>query len=550
MEATLGVGEQQAPSGEQPSSVVQPTGEAAQEAQGGPPAGQAPSGPSPPQPALGPQPAAAPAPPIPEPVPESDATLREQQAALLDPTNAREAMIYPKGVKPFALPDQTRYGQTKLKDGRVVQYDKQGPNALTPKKIGAYARSDRLNQLLQLGPVPQTEAVQQSVAGAAEPAVVTERAPSSVPGEPGVDRKAAEGTTATAPAQAEALEATKTPDSMVQVETHAETLGDRFKKARDEAIAARQAEAAQAEPPAPAPKEAASLGKMMLTQADKKALRDLGHSDEAISHMTPNQGADIIARGERAAPESPTTPRVEPVKMAETKSLSVWDRGDGTYFKRYADGREVPITKTVADLLAKNEPYVPAQKLTAQELIDARTEKPPEQPRRILQDVSDEGQEAAARQAEADRAAAEKVAAELAAAPKAKPEPKPKAEQQPKKRGEKADDELRRINQVAKDVVAAHPPQGNEALAAIAGREKGSTWARKALLERVIKMVQAAKDAGYKFMRPLRERVGDTNHPNEGILLHEAELLTRKKVMKTENARRFLWAEDALLNKG
>ena len=38
--------------------------------------------------------------------------------------------------------------------------------------------------------------------------------------------------------------------------------------------------------------------KMMLTRAEKQALRDLGYSDEAISHMTPDGGAGIVARRE------------------------------------------------------------------------------------------------------------------------------------------------------------------------------------------------------------------------------------------------------------
>ena len=98
--------------------------------------------------------------------------------------------------------------------------------------------------------------------------------------------------------------------------------------------------------------------------------------------------------------------------------------------------------------------------------------------------------------------------------------------------------------------MAAYPPQDKEALAINPERGSGGTGARKALLERATKMVEAAKAADYKFMRPLRERVGETNHPNEGVLLHEAELFSRKKVPKTGDARRFMWAENELLNNG
>ena len=220
------VGEQQeAPviqsSGAQPVGA-QPSVETAQEAVGAPPAGIEPSPVSPPPPTP-------PTPPTPEPtrpVAESEATLREQQAALLDPQNPREAMIYPLGVKPIGITqNKGRFGTARLADGRWVQYDTRGPRHLSKTLIAEYEKNNDLNGLLQLGDVPQTEAVKQSVAGA-EPAVVTERAPPSTPGEPGVERKAAAGTTATAPSQVEALEATKTPGSTVQVETPEETIGD------------------------------------------------------------------------------------------------------------------------------------------------------------------------------------------------------------------------------------------------------------------------------------------------------------------------------------
>ena len=51
---------------------------------------------------------------------------------------------------------------------------------------------------------------------------------------------------------------------------------------------------ARAAQPQTAAETTASV-KMMLTQADKQALRDLGYSDEAISHMTPDAGAGILA---------------------------------------------------------------------------------------------------------------------------------------------------------------------------------------------------------------------------------------------------------------
>jgi hypothetical protein len=52
-----------------------------------------------------------------------------------------------------------------------------------------------------------------------------------------------------------------------------------------------------------APLSAVASVKMMLTLADRQALRDLGYSDEAISHMTPDAGAEILARRD-VAPKS------------------------------------------------------------------------------------------------------------------------------------------------------------------------------------------------------------------------------------------------------
>jgi hypothetical protein len=50
-------------------------------------------------------------------------------------------------------------------------------------------------------------------------------------------------------------------------------------------------------------RQAKASVKMFLTQAEKQALRDLGYSDEAISHMKPEVGAGIIARRD-VAPEA------------------------------------------------------------------------------------------------------------------------------------------------------------------------------------------------------------------------------------------------------
>ena len=94
-----------------------------------------------------------------------------------------------------------------------------------------------------------------------------------------------------------------------------------------------------------------------------------------------------------------------------------------------------------------------------------------------------------------------------------------------------------------------HLPSDKETLAA-AEKGKEVPGARKALQERATAMVKEARDKDYSSCAPLRDRVGETNHPNEGVLLHEAELLARKKVLKTSDARRFMYAENELRNNG
>ena len=136
-------------------------------------------------------------------------------------------MVYPLGTQPIDIPNKSRYGQQTLADGRVIQYDRSGASKLTKAKVEYADQNNRLNEILQLGPVNKDEAVARVAAG--EPgAVVTERRPDGTP------VKNAIGTTATAPAQTEALEAAKTPGSTVQVETPAQSLGDRLARTQGE----------------------------------------------------------------------------------------------------------------------------------------------------------------------------------------------------------------------------------------------------------------------------------------------------------------------------
>lgn len=423
-------------------------------------------------------------------MPETEATLRQQQAALMDPTNDREAMVYPLGMKPFDITaNKWRYGTTKLPDGRVVQYDTRGPRALTKAKIADLAKpdaegNDKINELLQLGPVSQAEAVKQSVAGVGDPAVVTERAPPTVPGEPGVERKAAEGTTATAPAQVEALEATKTPGSTVQVETHEQAMAPRLKPEGE-----------------PAPIGAAE-----------------------------------------------PTPGVEPTKIGETKYLSVWDNGDGTYFKRYADGRpDEPIPETIAKMLTAQEAYKP-QVSEAEKIRQAAQASAPPPVRKILPDVSEEGQRRAAEQAAADAEAAARVAAEAGAPPKIKPV-KPPEEVKGAKKGKPADEKVKRINAIADEVVKNHPMLSDqEKLAAIDPTREGGKGARLKALAYVKELLDKAQAAGFEFKDRFMDRKDEElQHSNAASVLYEAKLL---RDAKEKDFGRFFHHEHELRTKG
>jgi hypothetical protein len=220
---TLGVTKPPNETVEQPE-VVQPKVPPSTIDREAPPAGDTTQPLPPPQPEAEPQPPATAGPPREDAgaiVPETDAVRREQFAALTDSANPREAMVYDKGVQPFELTDKKAFGQARLPDGRIVQFDRSGPSGLSAAKIQQYAKDNRLNEALQLGPVDKDQAIARASAG--EPGVVvTERTPDGTP------VKEAVGTTATAPEQVASLEASKTPGSVIGVEHPADTLAERL----------------------------------------------------------------------------------------------------------------------------------------------------------------------------------------------------------------------------------------------------------------------------------------------------------------------------------
>ena len=146
-------------------------------------------------------------------VPEAAETLAAQRQQLID--GQRKAMLYPKGpgTKPTP-PDGMKIVNTK--DG-VIHYN---PALAKPKDIYDASKAGRLNDILGLGDFSKQDVAARVAQG--EPMVaVTERQPD------GTEVKAAAGTPSTAPAQAESLEASKTPGNQIRVEPPERVIADR-----------------------------------------------------------------------------------------------------------------------------------------------------------------------------------------------------------------------------------------------------------------------------------------------------------------------------------
>jgi hypothetical protein len=301
---------------EQPK-VVQPEAPPSQINAEAPPAGDTTGEPSPPQNIADASPTPAPAPPVEDAgalTPESAASLAEQHAALLDPANPREAMVYPKGSQPIEITDKSRFGQAKLPDGRIVQFDKAGDSGFSVAKVRQYAKDDRLNEALGLGPVNKTEALSRTLAG--EPgAVVTERTPD------GTEVKGAVGTTATVPDQVAALEATKTPGNVVQAETPEANHADQIARVAQEA----QPQAEVVQPQVVEPNPVGKLtttpfgpGRQVLPDISPEGIRarDAAVADEAQRAQTV---AEQLRAREAAKQEAVVAKRVHTAKADQVK---------------------------------------------------------------------------------------------------------------------------------------------------------------------------------------------------------------------------------------
>lgn len=255
-------------------------------------------------------------------VPEKPVTFKEQIAQLV--AGDRAAVLIPKGAK--GRPTQPE-GMKKVttKEG-TFYYD---PNRIKPKDIYLAIKEDRLNEILELGPVSKTEAMARQEQGEA-PVAVTERTPD------GAEVKAAAGTEETAPRQVDALEGSKTEGNTVQVEPVEQVLADRaapestLTPAEVPIAEAPQAEAPKApEPPvtppvtpSEAPTPAAKVA--AVKEKAKKETKPKEPTPAKQTGPTPEQLADVESSVERVravALENGATPeKAEQIVQAQRAS--------------------------------------------------------------------------------------------------------------------------------------------------------------------------------------------------------------------------------------
>ena len=151
-------------------------------------------------------------------VPEAPETIAAQQQALVAGT--KKAVLYSADQPVPEMPDgNVVRGKFKV-DGKVVTIDF-NPKLTDFGKIQKAIKQNKLNELLELGPVNKQQVAESASAGAA-PVAVTERTPD------GTEVKAAAGTVETAPDQVQALEETKTtPENTIMVEDPEAVIAER-----------------------------------------------------------------------------------------------------------------------------------------------------------------------------------------------------------------------------------------------------------------------------------------------------------------------------------
>lgn len=301
-----------------------------------------------PQPPPEGQPAARPAPAI--------GSLEARHAELVDRSNPREAMEYPAGVQVFDIPDKT-FGQVKLHDGRVIQFDRQGPNDLTVNRVRNLAKTGKLAEILGESP-DKGKPTAPAVAGAP---------PAAAPEQPPVE------TAMAAPDAAATPEAQPGPEPVEQ----SQVASVQPKVVEDQA---REAAAAQQVTPGvtgrvlraeETPEEKTALGEaarqqIQTVQKNLKALAEAGKEKErGVKHRTKaeliKQANDRVAADKLVAdhPAGPYSDINGTYKRAEAMVKAANDAGI-TIPKDFREGHPHNASllklREAADLIKKKNP--------------------------------------------------------------------------------------------------------------------------------------------------------------------------------------------------
>lgn len=171
------------------------------------------------------------------PISESPETLEIQRSALRK--GLRQAVLYqPSDPKPVMVSRQIK--RVNLEDGRSIDFNSK---LTTKEKVIEAVQSNRLNDLLGLGPFNKDEVMASQMRGNA-PLSVVERTPE------GTEVKTAVGTTETAPAQIATMEQAKlAPQNVVAIEPTENVVAGRIapELTADERVAIWKSVAPQAE---------------------------------------------------------------------------------------------------------------------------------------------------------------------------------------------------------------------------------------------------------------------------------------------------------------
>jgi hypothetical protein len=146
-------------------------------------------------------------------LPESRGTLVAQQRQLVD--GNRKAQMFPRGTEELPVPRGMKRVAT---EKGAFHYN---PRQISEQRVRRLSARGRENELLNLGPVTKTEAVQRAIRGEFPLSVVERQGD-------GTEVRTALGTDRTADRQYRAMVRTKTPGNRIQIEPTQTQLAGRL----------------------------------------------------------------------------------------------------------------------------------------------------------------------------------------------------------------------------------------------------------------------------------------------------------------------------------